>query len=530
MSTKRLTVLTTLAACAVLAGCSAQHYREQADRAAYGIVAAKTPRVPGMPAEFTIERRPDAGPQALPEGPVTLADALRIATLNSRDYQDRKESLFLSALSLSGTRNDYAANWFGSLSADYEDTDTGDEKEIGGSSSFGFSRLLSSGANLSVGLATSLSKLLTGDRAEAASSAFDLTVTQPLLRGFGVDTNESLTQAERNMVYQMRDFVRYRRNFYIGIVEGYYDALRQEQVLENERKNYENLSTARVRAELRFETDRSPRFEVDETKQRELDAENRLQAAEQSYRSRLDSFKLTLGLPTEVTLTLDPGEQTRLVESFAAVEFELSADRAAEIALENRLDLITARQEAEDAERAVRIARLDLLPGLDVTASTDVDTEGDAKPLNFKAERTDYSIGLDLDLPLDTVDERNSYRSSLIELDRTRRDYEESRDRIGLDVRNSWRDYDFARKSYAIQEEGERLADKRVEGAKLKLEDGRGTTREMLDAQEDLVNAQNSKISALVNCKVAGLQLAHDMGILVVEQEGQLKENFDAYR
>jgi len=522
--------LCAVVAAAAAVGCSPEHYRAQADRVAYAIVASKTPTVPGMLADFSIETPEQDMAAVVPAEPISLSDALRIATLNSRQYQSRKESLYRSALSLSRMRHSYAPNPFGRLSADYSDTDTGDEKKVSGSSAFGFDWLLGTGARLGVDLTTSLSKLLSGDRAEAAGSAIGATLTQPLLRGFGIDTNEPLIQAERDMIYQMRDFVRFRRAFFVGIVAEYYSVLEQAKVLENQRVNLESLRVASERAQMLYDGGRLRKFELDQSTQDELDAENDLQFAEQRYRDSLDSLKISLGLPTDVELRIDPGEEARLTDTSVVSQIALAADAAAQIALENRLDLVTAEQRIEDRERRLKIARLELLPGLDLSAATDVDTAGDTQALSFRSERTDYSVGLDLELPFDRVSERNAYRNALIDLDQARRDYTEARDRIVLEIRDAWRQYHRAINSYRILNNSLKLAEQRVESTQMLLEAGEADMRDTLEARRALLSARNSLIGAVVDYKLASLNLARDMDILQADANGRLKESFDEYQ
>jgi outer membrane protein TolC len=268
---------------------------------------------------------------------------------------------------------------------------------------------------------------------------------------------------------------------------------------------------------------------VDQIRQDELSAENRLVVARQAYQNRLDEFKITLGLPTEASIVLDEDEARRLVDE-GVVAIELPPERLVEIALQNRLDLMTACDRVEDAERKVQVAEDDLLPGLDLSAALTTDTEGDAQPLNFQGDRTDYSVGFELDLPLDKLAERNAYRERLIDLDKQKRDSEELRDEVAQQVRDGWRQYARTRSSYEIQRASLELAERRVESSVLLFEAGRADARDVLEAQDALVRAQNGLANALVDYKVASLELARDMDILVVGNKGQLKESFDEYR
>jgi len=83
-----------------------------------------------------------------------------------------------------------------------------------------------------------------------------------------------------------------------------------------------------------------------------------------------------------------------------------------------------------------------------------------------------------------------------------------------------------ARESYRIQLEAVALAERRVDSTALFLQAGRAEVRDVLEAQEDLVNAQNALTAALVDYRVAELNLQRDMGVLQVSDDG-LWHEFD---
>lgn len=552
------TRMATIVVCTTLvigAGCSPQHYKSSADREVYTILEAKRADVSGMPEGFTIEQPeqdlleacPVAEPgdlavaietdaeEAIEEAPpgelpvvISLETALEIATLNSREYQTQKEWLYQSALSLTFQHYQFRPHFLGTLSGDYENTDMGDDEKVTGSTRFGFSWLLKTGARVSVALTSTLSEFLTHDPRKAASSIFNITITQPLLKGAGIAVAEPLTQAERDVLYQIRAFVRFRRTFFLRVLSDYYRVLQQRRIMENERVNYQNLKLTRDWAEWLSEAGRMAEFQVDQIRQQELSAENGFVFARQGYENQLDGFKITLGLPTRRPVILDPKELARLGAE-EATDIALPLSRIESIATEHRLDLMTQKDRVEDAQRKVKVARNDLLPGVDLTASLTTDTEGTTQPLNFQGDRTDLGAGLEIDLPLDKLSERNEYRRRLIAYARAQRDHQNLQDGVIREVRDAWREYASARRSYEIQSESVALAERRVESTMLLLEAGRADARDVLDAHAALLRAQNALARDLVNYKVARLQLARDMGILVVGDKGELEEHFDEY-
>jgi outer membrane protein TolC len=132
--------------------------------------------------------------------------------------------------------------------------------------------------------------------------------------------------------------------------------------------------------------------------------------------------------------------------------------------------------------------------------------------------------GLNIDLPLERTAERNAYRSAYIDLERSIRSLQLLEDQVKLDVRNDLRTLLESRESIRIQAEAVQLARRRVDSTELFLQAGRAEIRDVLDAQESLVTAQNALTSALVGYRVAELQLQRDMGVLEVEARGLWKE------
>src|SRR5947207_14937506 len=83
----------------------------------------------------------------------------------------------------------------------------------------GFSKLFSTGALLLFNFANQTVFNLSGTgRALTSQSTVNLDLVQPLLRGGGrAVTLEPLTQAERNLLYAIRNFARFRKEFYVAI-------------------------------------------------------------------------------------------------------------------------------------------------------------------------------------------------------------------------------------------------------------------------------------------------------------------------
>jgi outer membrane protein TolC len=203
---------------------------------------------------------------------------------------------------------------------------------------------------------------------------------------------------------------------------------------------------------------------------------------------------------------------------------------AIQVALKARLDYQNAMGRVDDAQRRVRLAIDNLKPQMDLVAGVSLSsdpnkTSGFAYP---ELQRYHWNAGLDLDIPLDRLEKRNIYRSSLINEAQAERAVMQLGDEIGLEVRDNWRLLEQARRTYEISEAGVKLAERRVEEQNLLAELGRARALDQVDAQNSLLSSRNQRTQALVGHTIARLRFWNSMGILYVKDNGQWKEIPDA--
>jgi hypothetical protein len=135
-----------------------------------------------------------------------------------------------------------------------------------------------------------------------------------------------------------------------------------------------------------------------------------------------------------------------------------------------------------------------------------------------------WDVGATLDLPLDRKAERNNYRAALIAQERARRNAELQRDQIELQIRDSWRTLEQAKRNFEINEIGVKLAERRVEEQELLAEYGRAKALDQVDAQNALLSSKVQLTQALVAHTIARLQFWDNMGILYIREDGQWNE------
>jgi hypothetical protein len=155
---------------------------------------------------------------------IKLDQAVELGLINSREFQDRREDLYLAALPVTLERYSFAAQAFfteqvARRSAGGRLTDAGQFWDL--TTSAGFAKRFPTGAALLFELANQVVINLASNRPDVAVSDLSLSVIQPFLRGGGLAVNlEDLTSAERNMVYAMRSYARFRKIYYVAVAAG----------------------------------------------------------------------------------------------------------------------------------------------------------------------------------------------------------------------------------------------------------------------------------------------------------------------
>ena len=490
---------------------------------------------------------------------LTLVDALQVGARNSFEYQSQKESVFQTALALDLRRNDFRNIFTAGTDSQLSVNTTGDETitTVNNSGDLSVTRTLKNGLTLSGAIFVDLVNLLTQGGASSLGLGGDVSVSMPLLRGAGkYIVAEPLTQAERDVVYAMWDFERFKRQFAVDIAQNYFDVLSQMDSVANARDNYRSSITSARWSRRRADAGRIPEIEVDQAVSSELRSRNNWISAQERLKRALDEFKASIGLPPDALVDLDPNDleqlrtrsQSILEEMRSTAEREVSetappADApvellpasyedagplemdemvAVELALDNRLDLRTAIGEVYDAQRQVVVRADALRAELTLGGSAGVFDDDDDGSLSFPG--ANYAALLSMDLPIERTAERNAYRNSLIALERATRNVQSLEDDIKLSIRNQLRTLLESRESVKIQAQSVVVAEKRVRSSTLFVEAGRRQIRDLLEAQDDLLAAQNSLTSAVVRYRIAELALQRDLGLLSVNEKGLWQE------
>ena len=268
-------------------------------------------------------------------------EAIELGLIHSREYQEQLEDMYLRALSLTLNRYRFDVrplNLDGvepgtALTYEHQPDDAGNLRL--GPTTAGLSKLLPAGGQIVAELANSTLWLFSGGPNQArTATTLAYSIVQPLMIGAGRNIAlEQLTQAERNVVYGIRTFARFRKDFYVTVLTGeqaiplpgtagggelaflirgarsptvgFYWILYYLQSLRNQGTNVQSLESLISDLEKLAEAGRATALDVTQLKSSLVTAKRRKIKFERAYLTQLDNFKVQLGLPPDVEVQID---------------------------------------------------------------------------------------------------------------------------------------------------------------------------------------------------------------------------------
>jgi len=333
---------------------------------------------------------------------------------------------------------------------------------------------------------------------ETAILNYGLEVTLPLYTGGRLEHGVSLDKAR---VDAARSRVRLTRNELIfNVASAYYTGLRLQQVIAAQEAVLASLEEALRIAELQRQVGRIAPIDLLRIQTRESQAERDLVGARNAYEQTIEVLKELINVPTEVAVDVAG------VLTPAPTNADLGTMR--ERAVKRRPDLIALRHEVRALREEVGIAAARLGPSLDVKASyrgvTGVD-DG--------ITRDDAILGLEFRIPLYAGGVlRSQKRKALIQL-------KEKELRLQAAERRALAELERA--ALKLKAAGPRIAaaqravDQGQESLRVEREkfgQGRGTSNDLLLAEEALLLARTQLAAALADNQIARAALRFAVG------------------
>jgi outer membrane protein TolC len=239
--------------------------------------------------------------------------AVELAWLHSRDYQTQLELLYTQSLTLTFQRFAFELHWFGTNATTFTGMGDGDTAvhTLATTTTAGFTKALGAGGQFLAEFANTFVFTFTGSGSTTMTSNLIFNLLQPLLRQFGRDVAmEGLTQAERSLLYAVRDFVRFRKNFYVNVTSGRFSSFLSLLLQVQNIRNLEASVASRERnlelVQANYDSGTATLVDVDQAFVDLQTARLSLLQARTNLETAFDAYKTSLlSLPPDIPIRLD---------------------------------------------------------------------------------------------------------------------------------------------------------------------------------------------------------------------------------
>ncbi len=359
--------------------------------------------------------------------------------------------------------------------------------------------------------------------------------TQPILKNFGFRINRrEIIIARNNREISENQFQQTLLDTVYMVEEAYWNLVYS---IENLRVKRQSLQLARDLLEenqRKIEVGIMPPIEIYTSQSEVATREADILQAEALVKNNEDRLKTIINL----SLTED-GRKIEIFPSDRPVfeKREIELDEALAAALENRPDLKATKIDLETKELNVNYQKNQLLPELNFRASywspgisgnqilyldndpltrvvvgTLPGAATDALEDAFKFKYNNWSVGLTLNIPLNTIFSRADYAQAKLSLQQALLKLKDQEQRIFLEITTAVRavqtNYQRAQAYTAARE----LAQKKLEAEEEKFKVGKSTNFFLLQYQRDAADAQSAELKAMVDYNISLAYLDRILG------------------
>ncbi|MDH3520163.1 MAG: TolC family protein [Myxococcales bacterium] len=374
-------------------------------------------------------------------------------------------------------------------------------------------------------------------------SSWSLRLTQPLLKD--LIWNDPWTQVKTTRVLHEASLEEFRRavmDTVRDIESAYWTLIAQEERYRVARKSVETARALLDQTRTQHEVGVVSKVEVTEAEaglaRREFD---RI-VAENQYRNQLDVLiDLVLGphLRAASTLEIEPTDRP---DDY--VQYEVDLESAVALAFDNRPELAAARDEVERQTIQLKFASNQRLPELDSVLSfgrmglagsqrngydpcntfnpppgcpgpVDVSQGDFGNTFDDYKDAPAFTAGMRFGIPIPNTAARKRHSRTQMELRRAESQLRRQEQRVILEVREAARNLEASQEGIESASRALTSAEEQLRAERIRLEYGESTPFDVLQREEQLVQAETGLIDAYRAYRVSASQLDRFQGTIL---------------
>ena len=342
-----------------------------------------------------------------------------------------------------------------------------------------------------------------------SGGSIGVTLTQPILKNFWIDSTRLLIRAAKNNLKQSDQGLRQQIITTVTAVENaYYELIYAHGYVQVQQDALKLAQTQLSQDEKRVQVGSLAPLNLQQDKAQVAQSRANLIAAQNTYSTAENTLKnlLTDNFPKWHAVTIKPTATLKAVRHFVDLQDSWSKG------MTERPDLLQARLTLEQQGIQLKFDRNQLFPELDLVGSygyngASREFHGTFSQLG-QGSSPYYTYGARLSIPLSNVKARNSYKvdkaiehQDLLKLKQLEQTIMVQIDNDVKTVQSDWESVDATRQARVY-------AKAALDAEQKKYEVGKSTTFTVLQLQNNLTTARSQEIRALANYHEALANLA----------------------
>ncbi len=382
-------------------------------------------------------------------------------------------------------------------------------------------------------------------------STLTFSFSQPLLKNFGFKMNRrEIIIAKNNREISEHEFHQTLLETIYRVEEAYWMLAYSIEDLKVKRQSLQLARDLLEENKRKIEVGTMPPIEIYTAESEVANREADILQSDRLVKNYQDRLKKILNLPI-----LGEGEQTEIIPSDRP-DFErkvISIEEALATALANRPDLKASKVNLQTREFNLSYAKNQLLPDFRLQASYwSPGISGtqilylDNNPLTsvvigklpgaatnalkdaFKFRYNNWSVGLTLDIPLNTVFSRAQHAEAKLSLEQAQLRLKDQEQEIFLEIKTSVRDVEINFERVQAYRAARELAEKKLEAEQEKFRVGKSTNFFLLQYQRDVADARTAELRSTVDYILSLARL--DMALGTTLETKNIRFSDIAYR
>ncbi|OGW14655.1 MAG: hypothetical protein A3G93_11180 [Nitrospinae bacterium RIFCSPLOWO2_12_FULL_45_22] len=340
---------------------------------------------------------------------------------------------------------------------------------------------------------------------------------QHLLRNFGFDVNKAeINIARNNRDISQYEFVRQVLDIIAQVENTYWDLVFTNEDLQVKKKSLELAKDLLERNRIQVEVGTLAPIEILEAQTQVAAREEEIIRAEKVVKDNEDRLRKlinsqAISLLKDVTIV--PQDKP------SSQKIEVSLEKSVQDALEKRPEYLQAKTNLENRNIQLGFSKNQLLPVVDLVAGigtlANQGNFGNSLQDIVSGDNEDWRVGISVEIPLGTQLAKSRYTRSRIENEKALFELENLKQNIIIEVKEAVREIETNLKRTEVTRISSRLHQERLDAEDKRFSVGLSTSRDILEDQEQLVEALSRELLAVIDYRKSLVNLERSKGTLL---------------